>query len=71
VDGKRVRIQEADGVMRGVPVEAGRHRVEFRFRPGSVYWGAALCALGITLTAYWCARDARRIGANYYDSATG
>lgn len=56
VDGRRVRIQEAEGVVRAVPVEAGRHRIEFRFRPGSVYWGAALCALGIALTTYLCIR---------------
>ena len=61
VDGRRVRILEAEGVVRGVAVDAGRHRIEFRFRPGSVYWGAALCALGIMLTAWLWTRDARKI----------
>jgi hypothetical protein len=47
VDGKRVRIQEYEGVIRAVPVAAGHHRIEFRYRPGSVYWGAGLSALGL------------------------
>jgi len=52
VDGKRVRIQEAEGVVRAIPIEAGRHRVEFRFRPGSVYWGAGLSGVGLLVVAY-------------------
>ena len=60
VDGRRVPIRQVEGVVRGVAVEAGRHRIEYRFRPGSIYWGAAICALGITFTAYWCARDRSR-----------
>ena len=60
VDGRRVPIQQVEGVVRGVQVEAGRHRVEFRYRPGSLYWGAAICALGLTFTAYWCSRDRSR-----------
>jgi len=49
VDGKRVRIQEYEGVLRAVPVAAGHHRIEFQYRPGSVDWGAALSALGLLL----------------------
>ena len=64
VDGRRVRMQEVVGVVRGVPVDAGRHRIEFRFRPGSVYWGVALCALGIALTTYWNVRNRRGICEN-------
>ena len=51
VDGRRVPIREFEGVVRAVPVEAGRHRIEFRYRPGSVYWGAALSGLGFALAA--------------------
>ncbi|HXB74814.1 MAG TPA: YfhO family protein [Candidatus Acidoferrales bacterium] len=61
VDGRRVRILEAESVVRGVALDAGRHRIEYRFHPGSGYWGAALCALGITLTACLWARDARGV----------
>jgi hypothetical protein len=49
IDGKRVRIQEYAGVIRAVPVAAGKHRIEFQYRPGSVYWGAALSACGLLL----------------------
>jgi len=49
VDGQRVRIRAYDGVTRAVPVAAGHHRVEFRFRPVSVYLGAAMSALGLLL----------------------
>jgi hypothetical protein len=59
VDGRRVRIQQVEGVVRGVPVEAGRHRIEFRFRPGSVYWGAVLCGLGMLIATCLTVQDAR------------
>jgi hypothetical protein len=36
-----------DGLVRGVVLAAGRSRVEFRYRPGSVYWGAALTVVGL------------------------
>jgi hypothetical protein len=51
VDGRRVRIQEVEGIVRGVQVAAGIHRVEFHYRPGSVYWGAALTVLGLLLAS--------------------
>jgi hypothetical protein len=47
VDGKPSPIYEAYGFLRGVVVEAGSHRIEMRYRPKSVYWGAALTALGL------------------------
>ena len=47
VDGKSAPIYEAYGFLRGVVVDAGRHRVEMRYRPRSVYWGAALTAVGL------------------------
>ncbi|SPE34195.1 conserved membrane hypothetical protein [Candidatus Sulfopaludibacter sp. SbA6] len=62
VDGKRQPVQEFEGVVRAVPVNAGRHRIEFRYRPGSVYWGAALTACGLLLTGLICAFDRRTRG---------
>jgi hypothetical protein len=59
VDGRRVPIQEVEGALRAVAVDSGRHRVEFRYRPGSVYWGAALTVLGLLLAAHFCARERR------------
>ena len=50
-------IESANDAVRAVAVDAGRHRIEFRFRPGSVYWGAAFCALGIILTLCLWASD--------------
>jgi hypothetical protein len=46
VDGKPSQLYEAYGFLRGVVVDAGPHRIEMRYRPKSVYWGAALTALG-------------------------
>lgn len=51
VDGRRARIWEAYGAVRGVVVEAGSHEVDFRFRPASVFGGAALTALGLLMVA--------------------
>jgi hypothetical protein len=51
VDGKRAKIERAYGIVRGVVVEAGSHTIEMRYRPISVYIGAALSLLacGIVL----------------------
>lgn len=50
VDGIAKPIYEAYGFVRGVVVDAGRHRIEMRYRPKSVYWGAALTAVGILVS---------------------
>ena len=47
VDGKPAPIHEAYGFLRGVVVEAGWHRIDMRYRPKSVYWGAVLTLLGL------------------------
>ncbi|HWQ52438.1 MAG TPA: hypothetical protein VN442_02060 [Bryobacteraceae bacterium] len=47
VDGKPARLWDAYGFLRGVVVEGGRHRIEMRYRPRSVVWGATLTALGL------------------------
>jgi hypothetical protein len=47
VDGKPVTIHEVNFTMRGVLVPAGPHDIEFRYRPGSFYLGAAMSAGGI------------------------
>ncbi|HLN04239.1 MAG TPA: hypothetical protein VK335_33440 [Bryobacteraceae bacterium] len=47
IDGRPAPIFEAYGALRGVVVEAGAHRIEFHYRPMSVYWGAFLTALGL------------------------
>jgi len=60
VDRRRVPIRESEGLLRAVAVPAGRHRIEFRYRPASVYWGAAWTMLGVILTALTCILEARQ-----------
>ena len=45
VDGKRAKIERAYGMVRGVVVDPGNHTIEMRYRPWSVYVGAALSLL--------------------------
>jgi len=45
VDGKSAKIERAYGFVRGVLVEPGRHTIEMRYRPWSVYLGAVLSLL--------------------------
>ena len=47
IDGRPATILEAYGALRGVVVEAGTHRIVFRYRPAWVYWGAVLTAFGL------------------------
>lgn len=51
LDGRRVPVQEVDGV-RAIQTPAGTHRIEFRYRPASVYLGLALTLLGIAVTVW-------------------
>jgi hypothetical protein len=47
VDGKPAPIYEAYGAVRGVVAAAGRHHIEFRYRPLSVYLGVCLSVVGL------------------------
>ena len=51
LDGKRVPIQEYEGVVRAIDAAPGGHRIEMQYRPASVYWGAGLSVLGLILMA--------------------
>jgi hypothetical protein len=44
VDGKPVKLYEADGFLDGVPAPAGRHVIELVYRPWTVWTGAAISA---------------------------
>ena len=46
LDGVSARIYPAYGALRGVVVNAGRHTIEFRYRPWSLIAGIALFAMG-------------------------
>ena len=55
VDGREVPIERVDYLLRGVPVDAGTHRIEFSYRPASWRIGwivSVLAALGL-LVAVW------------------
>ena len=53
VDGREVPIERVDYLIRGVPVPAGAHRVEFRYEPASwrAGWMVSLLALAVILAA--------------------
>ena len=59
VDGQSAQLYEAYGVLRGVVAPAGRHHIEIRYRPKSVYFGGTMTALGL-LGACLMAKYARR-----------
>jgi hypothetical protein len=58
VDGERHPVQELDSV-RAVRAGAGRHTIEFRYRPAPVYWGLGLTLLGFSLVAFFCSAGIR------------
>lgn len=59
VDGRPVPLHAPFGALRGVVVPAGSHTVELVYRPYSVYWGAALSAIGLALCAGLAVRARR------------
>lgn len=52
LDGADVPILRADYAFRAVAVPPGRHRLEFRYRPASVRYGAVLSATGLVLLGF-------------------
>jgi hypothetical protein len=59
VDGQPAAIHEVYGALRGVAAPPGEHRIEMRYRPASVRWGAAGTLAGI-LAACGLGRMRRR-----------
>ncbi|MFM8409834.1 MAG: hypothetical protein ACKOCT_06110, partial [Alphaproteobacteria bacterium] len=57
VDGVETPVLRVNGFVRGVPVTAGRHRVELRYRPASVRVGAWISLLSAALAALLLARS--------------
>lgn len=49
VDGRNVPIYEVDSALRGIVIEAGPHRIEFRYNPASAWIGGAMSVCGILL----------------------
>lgn len=52
VDGAPAHLYEVYGFVRGIVVEGGRHRIEMRYRPASVVWGAICTGLGLLALAF-------------------
>ena len=50
VDGAAAPIVAAHGFLRGVMTDEGKHRIEMRYRPRSVWWGAILTGIGLFAT---------------------
>jgi hypothetical protein len=59
VDGRPAQVHEAYSFLRGVVVDGGKHRIEMRYRPASVFWGAGMTSFGIA-AACALARFGRR-----------
>ena len=53
IDGKPAQILEAYGKLLSVNVPAGRHTIEFRYAPRSVWLGALLSLTGLIAAAIW------------------
>jgi uncharacterized membrane protein YfhO len=62
VDENPTPIHESYSMLRGVVVERGRHRIEMRYRPASVYWGGALTAVGVMCAVVLAGFGGRRTG---------
>jgi hypothetical protein len=60
IDGREAPILRADYAFRAVAVPPGRHVVEFRYRPASVRYGAALSMTGLVLLGLLLAPARRR-----------
>jgi hypothetical protein len=59
IDGQSTQIHEVDGCIRGVVVPAGKHRIEMRYRPISVYAGAVLSVLSLVAVCALALRPGR------------
>jgi hypothetical protein len=52
VDGADAKVYEADGAIRGVVTEAGAHTIVLRYRPWSVYLGAAMSLFAALIAGF-------------------
>ena len=52
VDGQPTNIFRANGLVRGLVVGPGRHRVEFVYAPASFRWGAGLSGLALLVVGF-------------------
>jgi hypothetical protein len=52
IDGERESIEISREILRSVTLGDGKHQIEFRFRPASVYFGIILSACGWMIAVY-------------------
>jgi hypothetical protein len=69
VDHQPVEIYEVNGAMRGVAVPRGTHTITMRYRPLSVYLGAALSLAGILGALVWAAFALPTVGRPFRQHA--
>jgi hypothetical protein len=62
VDGKPTPIYQADGCVRAVALEAGRHEVVFRFCPRSFRWGALVSGVSVVVWMVGCFLSIKKPG---------
>jgi hypothetical protein len=60
VDGSSAPVVRADGLILGVPVAAGHHRIVFRYRPPAMRAGIAVSAVTTVGLVAWAVVDHRR-----------
>jgi uncharacterized membrane protein YfhO len=53
VDGIPARIYRADGILRGIWIGRGLHRITMRYSPNSVRWGAFLSVFTLGGILLW------------------
>ncbi|MGA2113269.1 MAG: YfhO family protein [Bryobacteraceae bacterium] len=61
VDGRKVPIYQAYSALRGVVLEAGFHRIEFRYRPASALIGGLMSMIGILSACGVAVWERRRV----------
>lgn len=71
VDGRPSPILRANALVRGVALEAGRHLVEFRYRPASLRRGAVISVASLAILAAIAGFAASRPGASRADAGRG
>ncbi len=75
LDGQQVRLVTADGLLRGVPVPAGRHQVRLWYAPLSVQIGGAISLLTLVACAAaiatWSAGRMRGLAAHHRRASRG
>lgn len=64
VDGRPAPLHAADGKLQALPLPAGTHRVDLRYRPLSVVLGGVVSTVTLLALATWAVRSRLRSGGN-------